>query len=274
MKIKPIYLIVTALFTASALSGQATFSTDRLGYSGTAVKYDTQFDLDNKVNAVDTVNFSDRDAALFFEDGSAAIAMGSWWYTTDPGGSPGFGNTNGNTGTGFMQLFDDDFSSVDSFSMVFDGFDGTNWTEANLSVAGSDAPYSDDFSRFSLPANTGDSGEFLSYELDIAVGGLAGMETSPGWVEASNHPTSVTGTMRAIFHNTAAGSAQNGFFDIELTFNLDNWAYANRNELTGDYSFADSYFAATPVPEPATVGILGVGLLSALLYVRRRFGKR
>ena len=85
-----------------------------------------------------TINIGDRDLSLYilngYSDGSQnqTVIMGSWWYTTDPSGIPGYGNTHGNTGIGFIQLYDATAATTTSASMGFSGFDGTNWTTFNL----------------------------------------------------------------------------------------------------------------------------------------------
>ncbi|MFO7724427.1 MAG: PEP-CTERM sorting domain-containing protein [Oceanipulchritudo sp.] len=260
------------LLTASTTFGQAIFSTDRLGYTGTALRYDSLSDAQDGVSETDSVSFQDRDASIYFEDGQWNVAMGSWWYTTDSDGRLGWGNTNGNTGVGFMQLYDNDFSSVDASSMVFDGWDGTYWRDAILSVEGTNAG-SDDYSRLSVYDNVNDGGIYHSYSLDLEVGGLEGTETSPGWIEAGNHPTSVNGSFTGIFELTEDQDSPDnqGFYAVTLDFNMDNWAWENRDDLTYPATgFSDSYFAATPVPEPSTIALFAMGGLGAFLGVRRR----
>src|SRR5690606_18395512 len=95
-------------------------------------------------------------------------------------------------------------------------------------------------------------------------------ETSPGWVEADGHPTSVTGKFKAVFQNNDDRNPnQNGFYDIEIVFNMDSWAFAQGDAaLNGDLS--QSYFAAAAVPEPATVGAIAIAFLGGIVYLRRK----
>lgn len=273
MNYRPVYLLSAILFSSGSLFGQMIdyFVTDRLGYTGTAVRYDSMDDLLNGVNVQDTVTIGNRDVTIFYVEDAYNIVMGSWWYSTQPEGE-GYGNTSGNTGVGFMQLYDDDFSTVDSASMDFDGWDGTYWTEAQLSVQGSNAG-SSEYARFSSYTNTNDAATYFSFDLSLKVGGLEGVETSPGWVEALNHPTSVWGSFNAIFAGPADGANQ-GFYALSLTFDMDNWSWENRESLIfPEGGFYDSYFAAAPVPEPSTVGLIAVASLGGLLYLRRRLKK-
>lgn len=106
--------------------------------------------------------------------------------------------------------------------------------------------------------------------------GLQGVEVLPGVIQAVNHPTGVTGSLKAVFQLTENNTspADLGFYDIEMTFNMNNWSWDNRNDLTyPEGGFSSSQFVAPPVPEPATIGLLAIVGLGALLLLRRRFRK-
>ncbi|NDV61425.1 PEP-CTERM sorting domain-containing protein [Puniceicoccales bacterium CK1056] len=270
------------LLSGGFLSAQVptAFITDRLGYTTTATRYNSLADLQTKTNPVDFVTIGDRDIRFFTVDGSPSVNQiyGSFFYSTDPSGNPGVGNTSGNNGPGFMQIYDTDFSTVDTWSMAFDGFDGTYWTEANLKISGSDDDQAPTPSpaRFSIYNNDNDIGIFHSYNLDVTVSGLQGIEALPGVIQATNQPTGVTGTLKAVFQLTENNTspADQGFYDIEMTFNMNNWAWDNRDNLTYPADgFMNSVFIAPPVPEPATIGLLSVLGMAGILVLRRRLKK-
>jgi len=274
--------------------------TERFGYDGTVVRYDTEADARDGVNAVDTIQVSDRDLLLSIGNTPGVdigvpdqnIIMGPWWHTTDefygPGqGRAGWGNTRGNTGVGFMQLFDGDSSTDTSVQMAFGNFDGTHYTEFTLSLEGENTTRADDFSRFSAIDNVNDAGSYLDYALQLTATGLEGTEVvidGENVVEATNQPTGVTGSFTGLFHLTEnqTSPANQGFYTIDLTLDMDNWAYENRADLTPqvsvdggntffDGSFADSRFVARAVPEPGTLGLMaaGAGLFAGWRRSRR-----
>lgn len=195
----------------------------------------------------------------------------------------GWGNPN-NTNTGFLQMYDLDGSTDSQLDAAFGGFDGSYYRELSLSLHGAGATYDpdvvpNDYARLWPAPQVGGSagisvGLFHSYELDVTFSGLEGVEIAPGVIEATNHPTGVVGTFTAVFENknatwypdsTWADSTHEGFYKVEYTFNMDNWAYGMGDEaLNGD--FDSSYFIT---PEPATMSLLGLGAI-ALIRRRRR----
>lgn len=283
-------VVVIAGFTSSAEAG-AFFATDRFGYTGTVTRYDTETEARDGANPLDSVEIKDvagddsrehRDAAFYFANdytgSNANILLGSWWYSTE--GSAGHGNINGNTGIGFMQLYDDDGSTDTNATMKFQNFDGTYWTEYRLTIDGEQATPADDYARFSAYDNVHDAGRYIEYSLDVTAKGLQGTMTGSA-IEANNHPTGVDGSLSAIFTFEGDGdgypdSAGPGagwgddFYAIDLTFDMQNWAFANRDSLTyPSDGFADSQFVQT-VPTPSTLAVLGAGLLGLGAVNRRR----
>lgn len=283
---KTLLLVVLSSAAASTSFGQlAAFVTDRFGADGTAQRYATMEDALAGSNPIDApITIADRDLSIYItrnvpgsEDSN--IVMGSWWYTTaensnglpkdDPGGDrlySGYGNVRGNSGVGFSQLYDADASTDVALSMAFQNGN----TEFVLSLAGANAG-TDDFARFWLNdqfSPGSDKGVYITYSLEITAFGLNGVETSPGVIEATGNPTSVSGVFSGIFQNTSTSTpANNGFYVFDLTLNMDNWAFAQGNDaLNGNLS--DSYFA---IPEPSTyAALLGVLALSAARILRRR----
>jgi len=257
--------------TAYASPG-GIISTDRFGYSGTVERYATLIDAQNKTNLVSSVSITNRDLALYISSvgEDVNVIMGSWWYTTHPSGSAGYGNTTGNSGMGFLQLYDADGSTDVTRSFSFGDFDGTYYTSFSMNLTGANANAAD-FSRFWVDYQGGGADKVIyhNYELDLKATGLEGVETN-GVIEAFNHPTGVVGDFTGLFQNVSTTFPQNNaYYVFDLDLNMTNWAYANRDSLTGD-PFSSSHFATTP--EPGTFLLVGIGAAGAL-YLRRRKGK-
>jgi hypothetical protein len=289
-------LISTACIGFAAHSGFASasviggvFETDRFGYTGTVTKYDSLADAEDNVNAVETIvigssdpsdNSEHRDASFGFYDNAGSygsdlnLLMGSWWYGIN--GTAGNGNVNGNTGVGFMQLYDDNGSTDTSIDMSFSDFDGTYWTAFNLLVEGGNATSADDFARFSAYDNVHDAGTYSSYILDIKATGLQGIETG-NVIQANNHATGVSGTFDALFSfgGDSQGDIYTGFYSISLDFDMENWAYSNNGSLNGPYQdggniYASQFVTISEVPEPSIIAFFALGMLG---FASRRFKK-
>lgn len=250
--------IAMITFACPAFAGVGVASTDRFGYAGVITRYNSLADAQAGTGAIDTVNVVDRDLSLYI-DSNYNIMMGSWWYTTSTNG-PGWGNTNGNTGVGFMQLYDDDASTTVTKDMSFSNFSGTYWTDFNFSLTGMNAGAAE-FARLSAYDNVNDGGIWHNYALNFTATGLEGVEISPGVIESINHPIGVTGSFTGIFQLTEnqTSPANIGFYTVDFSLNMINWAYENRADLEGQ-SFAQSYFATVPVPGSVLLGVLGVAL--------------
>ena len=271
--------ILVGLLAANAWAGtQGVISTDRFGYTGTVTRYDTLADAQNDTNAVNNYTIGNRDLSLYIVNGDPGydadvnVIMGSWWYSTDPSGSAGYGNTTGNSGQGFVQLYDEDSSTDNSVSFEFQNFDGTYWTEFAMSISGTNADYPSDYARFwvDYQGSGADKVVYHEYALNLVAGGLEGTETVPGVIQATNHPTSVTGTYEGIFENVSTTyPANNGFYRFSLALDTTNWAWDNSGALTYPAEgFAPSYFAT--VPEPASLTMVGLGLAAGVMLLRRK----
>ena len=93
-----------------------------------------------------------------------------------------------------------------------------------------------------------------------------------GTIASTDQPTGVTGTYTGVFENTSNDPTKAGYYVFDLNLDMTNWAYANRDSLTGPYPFSDSVFSAAAVPEPGTLALLVVGGLTALAaaWMRRQ----
>lgn len=266
---------ILVVVASSVPAGADTISTDRFGYTGVVQRYDTLADAQAGTNQVGAdIVIGNRDLSIYVNP-NYNIVMGSWWYSTE--GSAGYGNVRGNSGVGFLQLFDAGSTTDTTLDMSFSGFDGTFWTEFNLLLEGENADYANSSARFWVEYLGGGSDVVVyhDYALSLTAGGLEGLETSPGTVEAFNHPTSVTGTYSGIFENVSTSYPQNnGFYTFDLTLDMTNWAWENREDLTyPEEGFDDSYFAAAPagvVPEPFSFGIWALLAMIGLAAWRRK----
>ncbi len=275
-----VFVTAFALLATTAQAG-GVFSTDRFGYTGVVTHYGSQTDAESGINALDVINIQDRDASFYFVNDAGAydtnynVLMGSWWYTVN--GSAGNGNINGNTGIGFMQLYDDNGSTDTLVDMGFSNFNGTHWTDYTMQISGSNATAANDYARFSVYDNVHDAGTYLTYDLDITATGLEGVQVGDV-ITANNHPAGVTGTFDGlfVFGGDSNGDIYTGFYTISLVFDMTNWAFANNGSLNGPYqdggNIYDSLFVETgapvvPVPAAAGLGFLGMGLVG---FLRRR----
>lgn len=264
-------ILVVALIQQAAVADiKGALVTDRFGYTGSTTQYASLADAIAQVNPTSSITISNRDLSLFQISDLAAVysdsnvISGAWWYTTAASGVPGTGNTRGNLGIGFLQLFEipgDGFGSLTrtSVDFAFSGFNGTHYTTFDFSASGFNATPTTSTSRFSpFAINTNDQGTFQQYNLSLTATGLEGVKTGPNLIEAGNHPTGVTGNFSGIFQNTSADPAKQGFYRFSLDLDMINWAWDNRNDLTYPTTgFANSYFAST-VPEPATTSIFAL----------------
>ena len=288
-------LQAAAVFTVVAFTGAASaaggvFETDRLGYAGTVVRYLTEADARTAMNPQETIAIGvdvpgddsreHRDARVYFVDDNVFydtnqnILQGSWYYSIN--GTAGLGNINGNTGIGFMQIFDADGSTDTSISMDFSNFDGTHWTDFTLSAQGENATATADDARFSVYDNLHDAGTYLEYDLNITVSGLEGLWNPPGFeIVANNHPTGVNGSFSGLFQfgGDPDGDLYTGFYTIDLDFDMENWAFANNGSLDGRYQHDGNIFNSlfvSNVPVPAAVWLFGSGLLGLVGMARRK----
>lgn len=274
MSTQPLVTLAALVTLSGTCLAQGVVTSEQFGYAGTVTRHSTLADAQSGSSVLDTIAVTDRDLYLSIADGDTSyadgnFAMGSWWHTIAPGGSLGSGNTTGNTGVGFMQLFDDDGSTDTGGSMNFGNFNGTYYQDFTLSASGENAGAAD-YGRFSAIDNVEDGGTWHSWAINLTATGLEGYDLGGGIIEANTDATGISGSITAIFEiteidGTVAG-ANNGFYAIDLDLNMINWAFANSGDLTStDYPVEASLFRT--VPSPASAALLGLG---GLVATRRR----
>jgi len=266
-------LLAVSLFATTAFASSVGYiATDRFGYTGSVTKYDSLADLEAGTNSVASYAIGNRDLSIYNAN-DYNVFMGSWWYSTQ--GSAGYGNTRGNSGQGFIQMYDSADVTATTTDFSFGGFDGTNYTEFSYLVQGGGADYANAYSRFWIDpvyVGGGDKGIFLSYELALTATGLLGVKDAvTGWITAAGEPSDVTGYLRGIFQNTSTTVPEyNGYYVFDLALDMENWAYENLESLDPEPFMTSEFGELVPAPEPSTFLLLGVGLAGIIGLGRKR----
>ncbi|MBS1702153.1 MAG: PEP-CTERM sorting domain-containing protein [Armatimonadetes bacterium] len=277
--LKGAFLLAGVLLGAAAFAADGDFavSTDFMNYTGTVTRYATLSDAQNQVNAISSGTMQNRDGSLFQGKNAPTAYMGSgdenanvllttWWYTTDPdhGAYSGWGNPN-NTNDSFIQLYDE----PGMFTTSSNAFWSDSFSKLNVTISGMNADYANAYSRLWPAANTGgDSGTFVSYDINYSVGGLAPtVDPMTGWLLDDTSRGSVSGSFTGIFENTSSSvPANNGFYVFNVSLFDSGTTYAEQNAGSLNGALSQAFYAA-PVPEPASMAVLGIG---ALALLRRR----
>lgn len=278
-------IVLLALLATGATAAPFFVSTDRLGYTGTVTYYATAGDLQSGNGTTysmpvlpevgtsrDLAIFIVKDAPAYYADSMDVLT--AWYYSTNMSKAEysGWGNPS-NTNTGFVQLYDDDYSTVTS---GYGKWTSATYDKFEMKIVGQNAGTADWARLWAAPTVGGAAeitkGTFLNYEFALTATGLNGTyDAVTGLVVSEGDPTGVNGYFRGLFQNQSTTMPElNGFYAFDFTLNMDSWAFAQGNEaLNGD--LYPSQFGAQAVPEPMSImlGMLGLGSIAGF----RRFKK-
>ena len=233
-----------------------------------------------------------RDASVYFTKNPVLAGYVDWgdynnimsnWYQHPASDS----------NAGFFQIGDIGGGTVTSASGAW-SYSGSSW-DFSLTVTGENANYRNSTARLWQPdLNDGMGGTYLNYTYTLTATGMA-TEVVDGWRYNTTDPTGITGSLQGTFLLTYAGDSNldgilngttgNGGYTggpwdtyvvhLNLDKNLwdgNGWSDTYTDD-TGTYVYGNYSTFGAPVPEPATMLLLGSGFVGLLGVIRRRRGK-
>lgn len=255
---------------AIASAGDYMVATDAFNYSGTVARYATLADAQSATNMISSATLSQpRDGAIWHTKNAPTSYAGAgyendtilataWYYTIDPGHGAysGWGNPN-NTDDSFMQLYNSGNGTVTSNTASWNG----SFTALNVSISGVNADYTNSYARLwsGQSGSSLDDGVFLSYSINYTLSGLsATLDPSTGWMKDDTSRGVMSGSFTGIFQNLEANAGYY-VYNVSLFDSGTTYGEANSANLNGAFF---TTFVAAPVPEPASLAIMSVGLLA------------
>lgn len=168
-----------------------------------------------------------------------------------------------NQNPGFFQI--NDGGTVTSATATWTQ-NGATW-DFTCTVTGANATYANSYSRLWQPdQNMAWGGTFTEYTYTLTATGMSTAINVDGWRESTTDPTGITGSFDATFLSTQAvykGPSDltgRDTYVVSLVFDKAYWDATGWSDTYGGVNYGNySYFAA--IPEPATMAILGLGVL-------------
>lgn len=260
---------LAAVVVPGAVAQGFAASTNRAVYSGTITRYATLADAQAGTNATFSSGIGPRDLAIFTVNNRPDVysnfnAILTSWYPSLISPNSGLGNPN-NTNNGFMQLYDDNASTVSSWN---GGYIDTNTFSMSVSGLNADALDVARLWNAGSPAGNAETtaGSWLSYSYDFSATGLNAVADGFGGYINTTNASGYSGGFLGLFQNLSIGSPEsNGFYVLDVDFSGNgNWAVANG--IADPDLFVGSM---APVPEPFTMTLLAGGALAAFRKRRR-----